>query len=340
MSNGVSNKQVIGNKQVVTNQHIPANQADRAAREQPPAVSMRSVSKWYGAVIGINEVTLDIDGGIVGILGPNGAGKSTLMKLLTGQLRPNLGKIRLFGVSVRSVAARRRLGYSPDVDAYYEEMSGRQFVEVMLRLSGYRSTEAAHLANRALEIVGMSGEQAQKVLRGCSKGMRQRIKLAQAIAHDPDLLILDEPLSGLDPVGRREFCQLFQEFSRQGKTLLVSSHVLEEIEQITDSVVLVSNGRVLNHGSWTEVSSFLNELPQQVRIGGDRIRELVARLVAWPGVLNVQFRGDTQCMITTRDPSGLCGEIGRLVCDEGFQIDLLQSEDGWADALFQMAEAH
>jgi ABC-2 type transport system ATP-binding protein len=302
-------------------------------------VLMDRVSKWYGAVIGLNEVTLEINGGIVGILGPNGAGKSTLMKLLTGQLRPNLGKIKIFGRSVRSVNARRRLGYAPDVDAYYEEMTGQQFVTVMLRMAGYTSTEAKHLTKRALEIVGMSGEHASKVLRGCSKGMRQRIKLAQAIAHDPQLLILDEPLSGLDPVGRREFCHLFCELARQGKTLLVSSHVLEEIEQITDSVVLVSNGRVLNHGSWGEVSSFLNELPQQVRVSGDRIRELVGQLVNWQGVMDVQFRGQDQCLITTRDPSGLCGEIGRLVCQQNFRIDQLQSEDGWAEALFQMAEA-
>lgn len=314
-------------------------QANSPSTPKDCPVLMDRVSKWYGAVIGLNEVTLEIHGGIVGILGPNGAGKSTLMKLLTGQLRPNLGKVRIFGRSVRSVSARRRMGYAPDVDAYYEEMTGHQFVSVMLRLSGYRATEATHLTKRALEIVGMSGEHADKVLRGCSKGMRQRIKLAQAIAHDPELLILDEPLSGLDPVGRREFCQLFRELAVQGKTLLVSSHVLEEIEQITDSVVLVSNGRVLNHGSWGEVASFLNELPQQVKISCDRIRALVGQLVAWPGVMDVRFRGQDQCLITTRDPSGLCGEIGRLVCEQNFRIDLLQSEDGWADALFDMAEA-
>ena len=235
-------------------------------------IVMDRVSKWYGAVIGVNEISLQVAGGIVGLLGPNGAGKSTLMKLLTGQLRPNLGKIRIFGKSVRSVSARRRLGYAPDVDAYYEEMTGRQFVEVMLRLAGYRQGEAVHRGKHALEVVGMSGEKADKVLRGCSKGMRQRIKLAQAIAHDPDLLILDEPLSGLDPVGRREFCELFKELARHGKTLLVSSHVLEEIEQITDSVILVGNGRVLTQGSWGQVSGFLNDLPQQVWITSDRLR--------------------------------------------------------------------
>lgn len=301
---------------------------------------MDRVSKWYGSVIGINEVTLRIQGGIVGLLGPNGAGKSTLMKLLTGQLRPNLGSIRIFGQSVRNAASRRKLGYCPDVDAFYEEMTGRQFVEVMLRIAGYRSSEARHLGARALEVVGMSGEQSSKILRGCSKGMRQRIKMAQAIAHDPELLILDEPLSGLDPVGRREFCQLFRELAQQRKTLLVSSHVLEEIEQITDSVVLVGNGRVLNHGSWGEVSSFLNRLPQKVRVKSDRLRELVSHLVAWPGVIDIQVRGDYQCVLTTRDPSGLCGEIMRLVVEKEFRVEQLQSEDGWAEALFGLAGAN
>lgn len=318
--------------------HLNGLQSPREGQAVP--IQMDRVSKWYGAVIGLNEVSLRIDGGIVGLLGPNGAGKSTLMKLLTGQLRPNLGKIKLYGQSVRRSASRRKLGYCPDVDAFYEEMTGRQFVEVMLRISGYRATEAAHLSQRALEIVGMSGDQAGKVLRGCSKGMRQRIKLAQAIAHDPDLLILDEPLSGLDPVGRREFCQLFKELAGQGKTLLVSSHVLEEIEQITDSVVLVGNGRVLNQGSWGEVSSFLNRLPQRVRVTSDRMRELAGHLVQWPGVIDVQLRGQQQCILTTRDPSGLCGEIMRLVVEQGFRVEQLHSEDGWAEALFGLADSN
>ncbi|MBX3420308.1 MAG: ABC transporter ATP-binding protein [Pirellulaceae bacterium] len=315
----------------------PADATTSVACELP--IWMDRVSKWYGAVIGVNEVSLQVAGGIVGLLGPNGAGKSTLMKLLTGQLRPNLGQIRIYGQSVRSVAARRKLGYAPDVDAYFEEMTGRQFVQTMLRLAGYRQNETQHLAQRALETVGMSGSRADKVLRGCSKGMRQRIKLAQAIAHDPDLLILDEPLSGLDPVGRREFCQLFNDLSRQGKTLLVSSHVLEEVEQITDSVILVGSGRVLTQGSWGDVSSFLNDLPQQVHIVSDRIREFVGGLIQWPGVIDVHFRGNDQCVLTTRDPSGLCAEIGRLVCQHQYRVDHLESEAGWAEALFHLAEA-
>jgi len=319
----------------------PVNSPDTSEAQQAAETAipiwMNRVSKWYGSVIGINEVTLQIQGGIVGLLGPNGAGKSTLMKLLTGQLRQNLGGIKIFGQSVRNAASRRNLGYCPDVDAFYEEMTGKQFVDVMLRISGYSGREARHLSAHALEVVGMSGDSAGKVLRGCSKGMRQRIKLAQAIAHDPELLILDEPLSGLDPVGRREFCQLFRELAGQGKTILVSSHVLEEIEQITDSVVLVGNGRVLNHGSWSEVSSFLNRLPQQVRVTSDRMRELVGHLIQWPGVIDVEIQGDQQCNLTTRDPSGLCDEIMRLVCDHGFRVDQLHSEDGWADALFNLA---
>lgn len=314
----------------------------KGAKDEPnvaPAIPIRMsrVSKWYGSVIGVNEITLEIRGGIVGLLGPNGAGKSTLMKLLTGQLRQNLGAIQIFGQSVRDARCRRNLGYCPDVDAFYEEMTGQQFVQVMLRISGYSSKESMHLCQNALEVVGMSGDQAGKVLRGCSKGMRQRIKLAQAIAHDPDLLILDEPLSGLDPVGRREFCQLFRQLARQGKTILVSSHVLEEIEQITDSVVLVGNGRVLNQGSWSQVSSFLNQLPQQVRVTADRARELVGFLIQWPGVIDVQFRGENQCTLTTSDPSGLCDEVARLVCEKGFIVDQLHSQDGWADALFHLA---
>lgn len=316
-----------------------ATQEQSANTSTEVPIMMRQVSKWYGPVIGLNEVSLRVERGIVGLLGPNGAGKSTLMKLLTGQLKPNLGSIQIFGASVRSVAARRKLGYAPDVDAYYEEMTGKQFVEVMLRLAGYSGSQSRQLCASALEIVGMSGDRAHKVLRGCSKGMRQRIKLAQAIAHDPQLLILDEPLSGLDPVGRRELCQLFNELAGHGKTLLVSSHVLEEIEQITDSVILVGGGRVLSQGSWGEVSSFLNDLPQQIWLGSDRIREFAGQLLQWPGVIEVNFRGDQQCVLTTRDPGGLCQEVGRLVRQHGYRLSLLQSEAGWADALFQLAES-
>lgn len=305
-------------------------------------VWMDRVSKWYGPVIGVNELSLRIEGGIVALLGPNGAGKSTLIRLMTGQLRPNLGRIRVYGRSIRSPAARRKIGYCPDVDAFYEEMTGRQFVEAMLRLSGYTAAQAKERTERALDVVGMTDSkerlQASKRLRGCSKGMRQRIKLAQAIAHDPELLILDEPMSGLDPVGRRDFFLLFRKFAEEGKTLVISSHLLAEIEELADSVCLLAQGRVVTQGTWGQVARFLEHLPQPVSLEADRVRSLAAELLAWPGVIDIHLRGERECVITTRDPTALCEEIGRLVCERGFDVRRLEANEQWAGTLFALAQ--
>lgn len=300
------------------------------------------VSKWYGAVIGVNEITLRVESGIVALLGPNGAGKSTFIKLLTGQLRPSIGHVRIFGRSVRSPAARRKLGYCPDVDAFYEEMTGRQFVTAMARLSGFTPSEAADRVEASLATVGMNDSQgerrANKRLRGCSKGMRQRIKLAQALVHDPQLLILDEPLSGLDPVGRAEFCELFRRLADAGKTLLISSHVLHEVEQFADRVALVSEGRLLVDGVWSEVAKFLDDLPHKVDIECARVRELAAQLLLWPGVMDVAIAGECEAVVTTRDPAHLADEVGRLVRERGFDVRTLRPRGQWAEALFKAAK--
>ncbi|MBY0586775.1 ABC transporter ATP-binding protein [bacterium] len=299
-------------------------------------LALQQVSKWYGNVIGINEATITIDGGAVALLGPNGAGKSTLMKLITGQLRPSLGNVNVFGVPPANPNSRRRVGYCPDVDAFYEEMTGRQFVHAMLKLSGYTIREAKERTDRSLDTVGMA-DRADKPIRGCSKGMRQRIKLAQAIAHDPDLLVLDEPLSGLDPVGRRDFCDLFRKWTQQGRTILISSHVMEEVEAVAESVILVGAGRVLTQGTWREINAFLNDIPQRYRVSSPAIRLLASRLIQWPGLVEVELLGPTDCVVTTRDGSGLCEEIGRLVCDDGFEVDRFKPEGHWAETLFGLA---
>jgi ABC-2 type transport system ATP-binding protein len=169
----------------------------------PPLLLFDRVSKWYGPVIGVNQVTLELRPGITGLVGANGSGKSTLLRLATGQLRPDLGSVRVRGLDVWDAAAKRHVGYCPDNDSFYEEMSGRQFVRAMARLCGFSRRQADERTDAVLELVGMTGR-AERRLRGYSKGMRQRIKLAQALVHDPALLVLDEPLSGIDPVGRAE----------------------------------------------------------------------------------------------------------------------------------------
>jgi ABC-2 type transport system ATP-binding protein len=195
------------------------------------------------------------------------------MKLATGQLRPDLGAVTILGQSAWQASAKRHLGYCPEADAFYEEMSGRQFVLSLALLFGYSRHEARDRTEQALEQVGMA-DRADRRLRGYSKGMRQRIKLAQALVHDPRLIILDEPLNGVDPVGRGELTNLFQELARQGKSLLISSHLLEELERLTERVIVMARGRLVAQGTLTEIRDLLEEYPLSVRIDTDRPREL------------------------------------------------------------------
>jgi ABC-2 type transport system ATP-binding protein len=246
-------------------QTAPPRTTDRGPRPSTPVLLCQRVSKWYGPVIGVNQATLELRSGITGLVGSNGAGKSTLMRLITGQLRPDLGEIEVLGHRAWSTAAKRHVGYCPEVDSFFEEMSGRQFVEAMARLCGYLRREARQRTEAALERVGMAGR-AERCVRGYSKGMRQRIKLAQALLHDPQLLILDEPLSGIDPVGRWEFIRLFRDLAEDGKCLLVSSHELEELEKLTDHVAIMAHGRIAAVGSVAQIRDRLDNHPLLVRI--------------------------------------------------------------------------
>lgn len=230
-----------------------------------PILLFERVSKWYGPVIGANQVTLELRAGITGLVGANGAGKSTLLRLAAGQLKPDLGKVSVRGVSAWESAARLLTGYCPEVDAFYEEMSGRGFVYTMARLCGYSRGEANRRTEAVLERVGMA-DRADRRLRGYSKGMRQRIKLAQALLHDPPLLILDEPLSGIDPVGRQEIVQLFLDLAAQGKCLLVSSHELEELEKLTEHVAIMARGRIAAVGSVASIRDRLEDHPLSIRV--------------------------------------------------------------------------
>src|SRR5262245_27399006 len=213
-----------------------------------PIVVFHEVSKWYGNVIGLNKLTLRIPAGVTGLLGPNGAGKSTLLQLATGQLRPSQGAVRVLGQPVwDNPALNRHIGLCPEQDAFYEWMTGRDFVRTCARLTGLGRREAAGAAERALDRVGMT-EHMNRPLRGYSKGMRQRTKLAQALVHDPRVLFLDEPLTGTDPVARRDLIDVVRELGAGGCSVLVSSHVLHEIQALTPRIVLLHRGRLVAEG--------------------------------------------------------------------------------------------
>ncbi|HET6644792.1 MAG TPA: ABC transporter ATP-binding protein, partial [Fimbriimonadales bacterium] len=230
-------------------------------------IEVRGASRWYGQVIGLNDVTCNFGPGITALLGQNGAGKSTLIKLITGQLRPTTGDVLVDGrIPFANTGVAREIGYCPETDSFYEDMTGRQFVSLMARMSGIPSSNEA--ANEAISVVKMT-ERADTRIAGYSKGMRQRIKLAQAIAHKPKVLILDEPLNGLDPVGRREMQELLTGLGRQGISIIISSHILHEVEQMTHSIVLLHRGRLLAVGDVRDIRGLIDKHPHRIRIEMD-----------------------------------------------------------------------
>ena len=308
-----------------------------AVMSGPAAASIaefRNVTKWYGPVIGVNDVSVVLEPGITGLLGHNGAGKTTLIKLLTGQLRPSLGKVRVGGHAAISAAAKRRLGYCPDVDTFYEEMSGRRFVQMMARFHGMDAPTSQERADTVLEQVGMA-DRADRRLRGYSKGMRQRIKLAQALVHNPDLLIVDEPLNGVDPVGRRELMDLFRSFRDQGKAVLVSSHILDEMEFLADRIVFMGRGRVVAIGALSEIRNMLDEYPLNVLIRAPRVREVAVELVQWPLVRSVSLRSDQELSAEILRPDEFFRQFAGFVAASEAQIDALKTTDVSAEAVFE-----
>ena len=297
-----------------------------------PLLLFVQVSKWYGPVIGVNQVTLALNSGITGLVGSNGAGKSTLMRLATGQLRPDLGKVTVRGIDAWQAESRRHIGYSPDVGSFYEEMSGRQFVRTMARLCGYTKVEAHRRCEETLELVGMAKESDRK-LGGYSKGMRQRIKVAQALVHDPAVLILDEPMSGIDPVGRLDLIALFRELARHGKCLLVSSHELEELEKLTDHVAVMAQGRIAAVGTLPQIRDLLDQHPLSILIATDQHRQLAGTLLGLPDVLGVDLGESDSLVVRARNPRRFFQALTTLVLEENYDIRHLETLDDSAQAV-------
>jgi len=263
-------------------------------------VDARHLSKWYGQVIGLNDVTLAVPPGITGLLGPNGAGKSTFMKLMTGQLKPSQGDITVFGEPIwGNPALYFRIGFCPEQDAFYERMTGLEWVTALVRLNGVGEAEANRLARRALELVELTSV-GDKKIGAYSKGMRQRVKMAQALVHDPELIVLDEPLSGMDPIVRRKTIRMIKEWGRQGKSIVVSSHILHEIEAMTANILLISQGRILAEGDVHQIRELIDEHPHTVHIRAERTRALAREFLAYDDVLSLKFEDDAVVVETGR----------------------------------------
>ena len=298
-------------------------------------IATERLSKWYGQVSGLNDVTVTVPRGITGLLGPNGAGKSTFMKVITGQLKPSKGAVRVLGEPIwQNPSLYARIGFCPEQDAFYERMTCLDWVTALVNLNGVSADAARAAATRALEAVDLL-DAAGKKIGAYSKGMRQRVKLAQAIAHDPELLILDEPLSGMDPIMRRRTIALIREWARAGKSVLVSSHVLHEVEAMTSNILLINNGRIVAEGDVHRIRELIDAHPHTVYIRAGDPRTVARSLLSEDGVISMRFE-DHAVVIETARPDAFYGRVTEMAASgEAGPIDEVTSPDDNLQAVFK-----
>ena len=298
-------------------------------------IAAEHLSKWYGQVSGLNDVSVSVPPGITGLLGPNGAGKSTFMKLVTGQLRPSKGQVRVLGEPIwGNHALFQRIGFCPEQDAFYDRMTGREWVTALASLHGFDEPAAADKAARAIEAVDLT-DAADRKIGSYSKGMRQRIKLAQAIAHEPELLILDEPLSGMDPLMRRRTVRQIREWARAGTSVLVSSHILHEVESMTSNILMINNGRIVAEGDVHQIRELIDEHPHTVSIRTSEPHAVARELLGDEGVVSVRFEPGGLVVETTR-PDAFYARVTELAASGQFgPIDEITSPDDNLQAVFR-----
>jgi ABC-2 type transport system ATP-binding protein len=301
-----------------------------------PIIELKGVSKWYGNVIGLNNLTLRIPRGVTGLLGPNGAGKSTLLQLATGQLRPSQGDLLVLGQPVwNNPGLNRSIGLCPEQDAFYEWMTGWDFLYTCARLSGLSRSDARAGTGQALELVGMT-EHMGRAIRGYSKGMRQRTKVAQALVHDPEVLFLDEPLSGTDPVARRDLIDVIMRLGQQGKSVLVSSHVLHEVQAMTPTIILLNHGRLVAEGNTREIRDLIDKYPHRIVLVCPEFRALAAKLVHFEDVEGIEIHGKEQkILVSTRAPDAFYSRLPQLSLQDGTPIQEVYSDDDNLEAVFK-----
>lgn len=295
-----------------------------------------NVSKFYGEVLGVNRVSVSIPPGITGLVGPNGSGKTTLMNLMTGLLRPSRGRITVRGISPdQPERLFRILGYCTQYDAFPRSFTGFQFVYAFLKIHGYAADEAYDRAWSALERVKLTKAASRKIA-GYSKGMRQRIKLAQAISHRPQVLVLDEPLNGLDPMARAEVIALFQEVAAAGAHVLISSHILHEVDMISDQVVMLNGGYVVAEGDIPQVREEMPEHPIRVLVRCDRPGLLASRLFELDHVVEVKIQEDGGgLLIRTRNADSFYRKLNQAVLETGLEVEAVVPADEDVHSVYQ-----
>ena len=292
-------------------------------------IELTKVTKLYGTVIGVNEIDLVLEPGAYGLLGANGSGKTTLINLLTGQLKPSVGAVRIFQSDPWAESnVRYRLGLCPATDILYTNVTAFQFVRFLLELQGINRSDSAELANNALDVVGLDDKDRNRPMGEYSRGMKQRAKLAQAIAHDPELLILDEPFSGLDPVARHEMTTFLQDWVTSGKSVVVSSHILHEVENIAQHYLLMNHGRLLAHGSTTEIRDLLADIPREVTLRCTDAVKLAGVLqyqecVESVGVLD----GNLGVIVRSTDANSLFDALPNWITEHELNVTEVESSD-------------
>lgn len=300
------------------------------------SIRFQNVSKFYGEVLGVNRVHLSIPPGITGLVGPNGSGKSTMMNLMTGLLQPSQGEVRVLGIPpTEPEKLFTDVGYCTQFDSFPKGFNGRDFLYSYLRVHGYCHRGAKDLAEEAIGRVGLT-DAAHRKVAGYSKGMRQRIKLAQAICHKPTVLILDEPLNGLDPMARAEMIELFKALAREGRHVVISSHILHEVDLISDQVILLNEGYVVAEGDIMGVRTEMDKHPLQILIRCDKPGLLASRVFEQDSVVEVKIHEDRGgILVSTRDADRFFNAFNRIVMDNGLRIQAVTPADADVDAVYQ-----
>lgn len=295
-------------------------------------VEIHEVSKWFGPKVAVSEVTIEFGPGVTGLLGPNGAGKTTLMRLIAGLQVPSQGSIRVLGRDPRADSSvYESMTLVPEDEAVYEHLTGRQFVELSARLA--RIPDARERAQRVLETVELTGA-ADRPLGGYSKGMRQRAKVAAALVPDPEVLLLDEPLNGADPVQRAQLITLFKELGAAGRTVIVSSHVLREVERMADRVIAMVDGRLAAVGSVATIRAAMTDKPRQVFVDCSDPRALASSLIGSPHVIGVHVNG-AQLMIEASDAREVALQLPSLAISRGVAVSRVEPADESLESVFR-----
>lgn len=295
-------------------------------------IRVDGVSRWYGSVVAVSDVSFEVRPGITGLLGPNGAGKTTLLRMMTGLAEVSSGRVTMFGEPVRdNPALYRRIGVMSEHETVYGFMTGRQFVTLMGELRGVRDLEAA--VDRAIALVDLADAQHRR-METYSRGMRQRMRLAATVVHSPEVLLLDEPLNGADPRQRVHFKRLLQQLAAGGCTIVLSSHILEEVEELADTVLLIVNGKLAASGGFRAIRAALDQRPYHVRIVADAPRAMAAAVMSLPSVEAVQVDPDGALVVLSRQVQALQVELPRLAQREGIRLRRVEPLDDSLESVF------